>query len=91
MPISGPRTLVTPNTAPKMPCTAREAISSAIEWASPEKTDPIRKITIAAWKNCLRPYRSPSFPHSGVEAVEASRYGAVSAGFGRLLRPRSRA
>ena len=61
-----------------MPCTAREAISSIIEWASPEKIDPTRKITIAAWKNCLRPYRSPSFPHSGVDAVEASRYAVTT-------------
>ncbi len=31
-------------------------------------------MTIAAWKKPLRPYWSPSLPHSGVEAVEASRY-----------------
>ena len=31
------------------------------------------KITMAAWKNRFRPYMSPSLPHSGVEAVDASR------------------
>ena len=56
-----------------MPCSARNAISSIKESAIPQSTDPIRKITIAAWKNRFRPYWSPSFPHSGVDAVEASR------------------
>ena len=55
------------------PCTARNAISSIIEWLSPDSTEPIRKITIAAWKNIFRPYWSPSLPHSGVDTVVASR------------------
>ena len=54
-----------------MPWIARNAISSRIEVLSPDSTDPARKITIAAWKKTLRPYWSPSLPHSGVEAVEA--------------------
>ena len=52
---------------------ARNAISSIIEFAKPDSAEPIRKMTIAAWKNLFRPYMSPSFPHSGVETVEASR------------------
>ena len=48
-------------------------MSSDMDWLSPDRADPIRKMTIAAWKNTLRPYWSPSLPHSGVEAVEASR------------------
>ena len=52
---------------------ARKAISSIIVWLSPDRTEPIRKMTIAAWKKNFRPYWSPSFPHSGVETVAASR------------------
>ncbi len=59
---------------PPMPWMARNMISSVIVLESPASTDPIRKITIAAWKKIFRPYRSPSFPHSGVDTVEASRY-----------------
>src|SRR3954451_8543647 len=47
-------------------------------WLRPASTDPIRKITIAAWKKILRPYRSPSLPHSGVDAVDASRYAVTT-------------
>ncbi len=56
-----------------MPWTARNAISSSMEWDSPASADPMRKMTIAASKNILRPYRSPSLPHSGVDTVDASR------------------
>ena len=42
-------------------------------WASPERADPTRKITMAAWNTVLRPYRSLILPYSGVEVVEASR------------------
>ncbi len=42
-------------------------------WATPQSAEPIRKITIAVWKSFLRPYWSPSLPHSGVAAVAASR------------------
>jgi hypothetical protein len=59
---------------PPMPWMARKMISSVIVSESPASTDPTRKITIAAWKKIFRPYRSPSFPQSGVETVEASRY-----------------
>ena len=33
---------------------------------------------MAAWKKIFRPYRSPSFPHSGVETVEANRYAVTT-------------
>ena len=45
---------------------------------SPQSADPIRKITIDAWNSRLRPYWSPSLPHSGVEAVVASRYAVIT-------------
>jgi len=35
---------------------ARKAISSVMLRLSPESAEPQRKITIAAWKNTLRPY-----------------------------------
>ena len=55
------------------PCTARNAMSSIIEVLRPDSTEPIRKMTIAAWKKIFRPYWSPSLPHSGVDTVAASR------------------
>ena len=48
-------------------------MSSNIEWLRPDRIEPIRKITIAAWKKIFRPYWSPSLPHSGVDTVVASR------------------
>ena len=38
-----------------MPWIARHAISSIIDWESPESIEPTRKMTIATWKNILRP------------------------------------
>ena len=60
------------------PCTARNAMSSNIDWLSPDRIEPIRKITIAAWKKIFRPYWSPSLPHSGVDTVVASRYAVIT-------------
>ena len=40
---------------------------------NPARTEAIRKMTIAAWKTILRPYRSLIRPYSGVEAA-ASRW-----------------
>ncbi len=57
---------------PPRPWTARKAISSPMFWAMPHSTEPSRKITMEAWKKTFRPYMSPSLPHSGVAAVEAS-------------------
>ena len=42
-------------------------------WLSPEKIEPTRKMTMAAWKKNFLPYWSPSLPHSGVETVAASK------------------
>jgi len=61
-----------------MPWTARNAINCSMVWESPASAEPIRKITIAAWKNVFRPYMSPSLPHSGVEMVDASRYAVTT-------------
>src|SRR5215470_12908021 len=47
-------------------------------WDSPASAEPIRKMTIEASKNVLRPYRSPSLPHSGVDTVDASRYAVTT-------------
>ncbi|AKA08716.1 hypothetical protein SAZ_18065 [Streptomyces noursei ZPM] len=58
---------------PPRPCRARKPISSPMFRARPQSTEPIRKITMAAWNSFLRPYWSPSLPHSGVAAVDASR------------------
>ena len=52
---------------------ARNRISSTMSRLSPDRTEPTRKMPMAAWKKNFRPYWSPSFPHSGVDAVEASR------------------
>ena len=60
------------------PWTARNAISSNIDWLRPDRIEPIRKITIAAWKKIFRPYWSPSLPHSGVDTVVASRYAVMT-------------
>ncbi len=48
-------------------------MSWSIEWLRPESAEPKRNRTIDAWKKNLRPYWSPSFPHRGVETVEANR------------------
>ncbi len=58
---------------PPSPCSARNPMSWTMVWLSPEQTDPARKIKMAAWKKTFRPYWSPSFPHSGVDTVAASR------------------
>ncbi len=58
---------------PPRPWRNLKAISSGMFRASPHSTEPARKITTAVWNSRFRPYWSPSFPHSGVPAVEASR------------------
>jgi len=45
-----------------MPCSARNAISSPIDWLRPDSIEPARKMTMAARKTGLRPYMSPSLP-----------------------------
>ncbi len=53
-------------------------MSMIMELLRPDSTEPIRKMTIAAWKKTLRPYWSPSLPHSGVDTVVASRYAVMT-------------
>ncbi len=53
-------------------------MSSNMDWLRPDRTEPIRKITMAAWKKIFRPYWSPSLPHSGVDTVVASRYAVIT-------------
>ena len=70
---------------PPTPWSARNAISSPMVWDSPDSAEPIRKITIAARNRYLRPYWSPSLPHTWVVAVLASRYAVTTQD--RWLRP----
>ena len=48
-------------------------MSSIMDVLRPDRIEPIRKMTIAAWKKIFRPYWSPSLPQSGVDTVGASR------------------
>jgi len=54
--------VVTIRPPPPSPWIARKAISSVRFWLIPQSAEPIRKMTIAAWRTILRPYWSPSFP-----------------------------
>ena len=38
-----------------MPCSAREAMSSIMFWARPDRIEPTRKMTIDSWKRFFRP------------------------------------
>lgn len=49
-------------------------MSPIMDPLSPDNMDPTRKITMDTWKNVLRPYMSPSLPHSGVDTVDVSKY-----------------
>ena len=60
------------------PCTARNAISSAMLCDSPDSTEPTRKTAMANTNRFFRPYRSPSLPYSGVEMVVASVYAVTT-------------
>jgi hypothetical protein len=51
---------------------------SAISGEKPQISEPMRKITIAAWKIGRRPRRSEILPQSGVAAVEVSRYAVTT-------------
>jgi hypothetical protein len=48
-------------------------MSMNIELAMPDRIEPMRKMTMDAWKKIFLPYWSPSLPHSGVDTVVASR------------------
>lgn len=53
------------------PWSARKAISWVIDWAAPDSAEPTTNTATEARYMCLRPYRSPNFPHTGVEAAVA--------------------
>ena len=63
---------------PPMPWTARKKISWFIDWLTPARIEPSRKMTIPPRKNTLRPYRSDSRPTTGTAVVEATRYAVVT-------------
>ena len=44
------------------PCSARNAMSSAMDCDRPDSAEPMRKMMIAVTKNFFRPYMSPSLP-----------------------------
>ncbi len=54
------------------PCRARKAISSVMDWAAPDSTEPMTKIAIAARNTFFRPRRSPTLPQTGVEMAVVS-------------------
>lgn len=58
---------------PPSPWRARNPMSCGMSWATPQSTEPARKITMAVWNSFFRPYWSPSLPQSGVAAVAARR------------------
>lgn len=57
---------------------ARKPISCPMFCAMPLSAEPARKITIDVMKAPLRPYMSPSLPHSGVELAVASVYAVTT-------------
>ena len=48
-------------------------MSWIIELDAPQKAEPTRKMTMPSRKMRLRPYMSASRPHSGIDAISASR------------------
>ncbi len=59
----------TSNPPAPSPCNARNPISCPMVCAAPDSAEPARKTTIEVRNTPLRPYRSPTLPHSGVETV----------------------
>ena len=57
----------------RRPARSRPTIRASIEGARPHMSEPTRKTTMAVWNMRRRPKRSPTLPHSGVDAVEVSR------------------
>ena len=54
-----------------MPCNARETTSMVMLWAMPQSAEPTRNVASEISSSRLRPWRSPSLPHSGVVAAAA--------------------
>ena len=53
-------------------------MSMGIDCEAPARSEPSRKMTIAACNMILRPYKSEILPQIGVEAVLASRYAVTT-------------
>jgi hypothetical protein len=49
-----------------MPCSARKAISSDMDWAAPQIAEPAMNTVIETRYMGLRPNRSPNLPQIGV-------------------------
>jgi len=70
------------------PWTPRTMISSVMVCAMPHNADADTNVASAISSSRLRPWRSPSLPHSGVDAVAATTY-AVTTHDRSVSRPRS--
>ena len=69
---------VTVSAPPPSPCTARNAISSTMLLASPQKNEPTMKMATPSWNTRSRQNRSPNFPASTVDIVSASMYAVTT-------------
>jgi hypothetical protein len=49
-----------------------------MSWLRPESAEPTRKIAIEPMKTPLRPWRSPSLAHTGVETAVVSAYAVTT-------------
>src|SRR3954447_13459488 len=74
-----------PAAAPWMPRTTTSCVRSC---AAPHRAEAATNTARAPWSRRLRPWRSPSLPQSGVDAVAATTY-AVTSQETSLRRPRS--
>src|SRR4051794_4359093 len=70
------------------PCAARRAMSCVIEPAAPHSADSTTNALSETSRAILWPWRSPSLPHRGVDAVAATTY-AVTSHETSVSRPRS--
>ena len=63
---------------PPEPCTARPAISTLIDGASAQISEPATKMPMAISIMARRPWMSDSLPNSGVTAVAVKRYAVTT-------------
>ncbi len=59
---------------PPAPCTTRKVTSWVMFWASPQRTEPRVKTTMALISTRLPPKRSPSQPEAGMKTARLTRY-----------------
>src|SRR5882724_11814963 len=64
--------------APPKPCKIRAAINCGSDCDSPQRTEPIVKITIAARKTVRAPNRSAIQPLTGMKTARLSRYEVIA-------------